>query len=363
MMPVDLAQWRKKMEERGEAPTAARFRRHALRPPPSPWAQIAKQHCAHLRRRLFRQHSQHWKPPSPTAKLSQQFAHTYAPSFCAGPLLPRIELPPEMQALVGALETYELGDESAFWGFVNQWFIRGVTGRGADFHQRKELKRELPNLWHTPIGDIYVLLNHPERWADKGALERRRDAIRGKVRRYQSVRDGLREIAKYEGTGESDEQILGWLITDALSQRDARFFADEELVRTLTNYARREGRALQASGKLPEEAVWAQGEMPADDLSVEDANGAQRQFSATSPQEEELLARELAREDRRRLEDLKAGLPRFQREVLEHDLANLELEGAYSTKKTALRMGVTEGAVKSARSRNKRRIQECWRAP
>ncbi len=88
-----------------------------------------------------------------------------------------------------------------------------------------------------------------------------------------------------------------------------------QLVRMLANYVRREGRSLRGSGALPEEAVRAQGEMPADDLLAVDLNSTQRQFSAVSPQEEELLAKDLAREDRRRLEDLKAGLPRRQREV------------------------------------------------
>jgi hypothetical protein len=151
MVPVDLAQWRKKKEERDEAPTAARFRRQALWIPTAPWAQVAKHHSAHLRRKLCLQLSEFWKLPSPTAMLSQRFVQIYAPSFRARPLLPRIELPPEIQALVGVLEAYESGDESAFWNFVNEWFIRRVTGRRADFHQRKELKRGLPNLRHTPI--------------------------------------------------------------------------------------------------------------------------------------------------------------------------------------------------------------------
>jgi hypothetical protein len=145
MVPVDLAQWRKKKEERDEAPTAARFRRQALWIPTAPWAQVAKHHSAYLRRKLSLQLSEFWKLPSPTAMLSQQFVQIYAPSFRARPLLP------EIQALVGVLEAYESGDESAFWNFVNEWFIRRVTGRRADFHQRKELKRELPNLRHTPI--------------------------------------------------------------------------------------------------------------------------------------------------------------------------------------------------------------------
>src|SRR3712207_8674549 len=91
---------------------------------------------AYLRRKLFRSLSEFWKPPSPTAMLSQQFVQIYAPSFRAWPLLPRIELPPEIRALVGVPEAYESGDESAFWNFVNEWFIRGVTGRRADFHQQ-----------------------------------------------------------------------------------------------------------------------------------------------------------------------------------------------------------------------------------
>jgi DNA-directed RNA polymerase specialized sigma24 family protein len=354
-VPLDLAQWRKKKEERDEAPTTVRFRQQALWTP-------ASEATAHLKRSLFPQLSELWKPPSLTVMLSQQVVQTYAPSFRAGPLLPRIELPPEMQALVGALEAYELGDKSAFWDFVNEWFIRRVTGRRADFHQRKELKRELPNLWHTPIGDIYVLLNHPERWADKDALRRRRQEVRSKIRRYESVKEGLRRIAQLEGPGETEEAVLGRLIEDTLLQREARLFTDKELVGELANYARRKGRALRASGALPEEPVRAQGEMPLDDFLAMDSNGTQRQFSVTSPQEEELLARELAREDRRRFEDLKAGLPDFRRKVLECGLANAAREGGVNIRKIALQMGVAEGTVKSARSQNKKDIEEYFPA-
>src|SRR3712207_9423376 len=41
---------------------------------------------AYLRRKLFLQLSEFWKPPSPTAMLSQQFVQIYAPSFRAWPL-------------------------------------------------------------------------------------------------------------------------------------------------------------------------------------------------------------------------------------------------------------------------------------
>jgi hypothetical protein len=260
------------------------------------------------------------------------------------------------------LEAYESGDEEAFWNFVNEWFIRRVTGRRADFHQRKELKRELPNLRHTPMGDIFVLLDHPERWADKDALPRRRQELRSKIRMYESIKEGLRNIDQLEGPGETEEAVLYRLIEDTLLQRDARLFSDKELVGELTNYARRKGRALKTSGALPEEAVWAQGEMPVDDLLTVDLNGTQRQFSVTSPLEEAFLAREQAREDRRRFEDLKAGLPDFRREVLERGLANAALEGAVNIRKIALQMEVTEGAVKSARSQNKEDIKEYFPA-
>ncbi len=156
--------------------------------------------------------------------------------------MPRISLPEESREFVAAVRAYEEGDPVPLLELANKWFNAGI-GRRLDARERAVLARELPWIGTKLYsGQFFVLLDHPERWLERGAEIRRVEAIRSKFRAtFGTYQKDLEVLAAYYG--ETPSRVLKLEFVDALSQKGARLLSDEDLRREIGNYIRREANA------------------------------------------------------------------------------------------------------------------------
>lgn len=166
-------------------------------------------------------------------------------------VLPSEILPPEIQDLDEAIAAYREGNSTLL---LSEFAHRHI---GTRLH-RRQLKRLIRELYHyeeLPYRKIFVGLDHAEWWLDERPEIKRTKIIRSKIKLFPSLDEALYILANQVEIGKpipnhkgTKERILREEIEEVVYQKAARLFSDEDLIRGVTNYIRREARLKQSSG-------------------------------------------------------------------------------------------------------------------
>jgi hypothetical protein len=101
----------------------------------------------------------------------------------------------EIEEVLSVLKLYEEGEDAPLLALA-----RGSLGRKLFLHERRRLKREVPWFWECTPGEVLTALDHPERWLDRGAEERRVQWIRSNSKAsYGDLAKALNVLAVSRG--------------------------------------------------------------------------------------------------------------------------------------------------------------------